>query len=90
MSYLYLALHYPKPDHLNDLLAAMQRLNDALQDASGLFHMGAMIGAKPLDKILLLYAENTDSTVSHVKRRKSSVDCVYQNSETLTLLQRWI
>ena len=41
MSYLYLALHYPKPEHLNDLLAAMQRLNVALQDAPGLLHIGA-------------------------------------------------
>ncbi len=41
MSYLYLALHYPKPEHLNDLIAAMQRLNDALQDAPGLLHIGA-------------------------------------------------
>ncbi len=41
MSYLYLALHYPKPEHLNDLLGAMQRLNLALQDAPGLLHIGA-------------------------------------------------
>ncbi len=41
MSYLYLALHYPKPEHLDDLLAAMRRLNDALQDAPGLLQIGA-------------------------------------------------
>ena len=41
MSYLYLALHHPKPEHLDDLLAAMQRLNDALQDAPGLLQIGA-------------------------------------------------
>jgi len=41
MSYLYLAVHYPKPEHRNDLLAAMQRLNAALQDAPGLIHIGA-------------------------------------------------
>jgi hypothetical protein len=41
MSYLYLALHYPKPEHLNDLLAAMHHLNDVIQDAPGLLHIGA-------------------------------------------------
>lgn len=41
MSYLYLAFHYPKPEHLDDLLAAMKRLNDALQDAPGLLQIGA-------------------------------------------------
>ena len=41
MSYLYLALHHPKPEHLDDLLTAMHRLNDALQDAPGLLQIGA-------------------------------------------------
>ncbi len=41
MSYLYLALHYPKPEHISDLLGAMQRLNHSLQDAPGLLHIGA-------------------------------------------------
>jgi hypothetical protein len=41
MSYLYLALHYPKPGHVQDLLGAMQRLKDALQGAPGLLHIGA-------------------------------------------------
>jgi quinol monooxygenase YgiN len=41
MSYLYLALHYPKPEHMDDLLAAMQRLNLALQGAPGLLQIGA-------------------------------------------------
>ncbi len=41
MSFLYLAIHYPKSDHRQDLLAAMQRLNQALQSATGLQNIGA-------------------------------------------------
>ncbi len=41
MSYLSLAIHYPKPEHVDDLLAAMHQLNDALQGTPGLLQIGA-------------------------------------------------
>ncbi len=41
MGYLYLAIHYPKSEHVNDLLAAMARLDRALQGAPGLLQIGS-------------------------------------------------
>ena len=41
MSFLYLAMHYPKPEHLGDLLHAMRRLDAALKGAPGLLQIGA-------------------------------------------------
>ncbi len=41
MSFLYLALHYPKAEHRQDLLAAMHHLNETLIDAQGLQKIGA-------------------------------------------------
>ncbi len=34
--HLYLAIHFPKPDHVDDLLAAMAGLGSAMRTASGL------------------------------------------------------
>jgi precorrin-6B methylase 1 len=41
MSYLYLAFHYPKPEHRNDLLVAMHKLDLAMHGTPGLLHIGA-------------------------------------------------
>ena len=40
MSYLFLALHYPKPEYESDLLAAMRRFDEALRRAPGLQRIG--------------------------------------------------
>jgi hypothetical protein len=41
MRYLYLAMHYPKPEHVDDLLGAMKRLGEALHTVPGLFEATA-------------------------------------------------
>ena len=43
MKYFTLAIHYPKPDHLNDLLSAMKKLSDAAQHIDGLLDMSAWV-----------------------------------------------
>ena len=35
MRYLSVAMHYPKPEHVDDLLGAMKRLGEALQTVPG-------------------------------------------------------
>ncbi len=41
MSYLYLAIHYPKAEHRQDLLDAMHRLDGVLLGTPGLQSSGA-------------------------------------------------
>jgi hypothetical protein len=41
MSFLYLAIHYPKKEHRQELLGAMHQLDKALGDAAGLQVIGA-------------------------------------------------
>lgn len=41
MRYLYLAIHYPKPEHVDNLLGAMKRLGEALQTVPGLLEATA-------------------------------------------------
>ena len=41
MRYLSLAMHYPKPEHVDDLLGAMKRLGEALQAVPGLLEASA-------------------------------------------------
>ena len=41
MRYLSLAMHYPKPEHVDDLLGAMRRLGEALQTVPGLLEATA-------------------------------------------------
>jgi Antibiotic biosynthesis monooxygenase len=41
MRYLYLAIHYPKPEHIDDLLGAMKRLGEALHTVPGLLEATA-------------------------------------------------
>ncbi len=41
MTYLYLAIHYPKPGHVDDLLAAMRQLDTAVRGTPGLLQIGA-------------------------------------------------
>ena len=40
MRFLYHAVHYPKPEHRDDLLRAMRRLDDAFKDTPGLLDIG--------------------------------------------------
>ncbi len=39
--FVHLAIHYPKPEHADDLLASMQRVDKAAQGAPGLIQIGA-------------------------------------------------
>ncbi|MET8449027.1 antibiotic biosynthesis monooxygenase [Streptomyces sp. NPDC005209] len=39
--FVHLAVHRPKPEHADDLLASMHRVDDAAQGAPGLIQIGA-------------------------------------------------
>jgi len=39
-AFLFLAIHYPKPEHRDDVLRSMQRVGDALRGAPGLRQIG--------------------------------------------------
>jgi heme-degrading monooxygenase HmoA len=39
--FAHLAIHYPKPEHADDLLASMHRVDQAAQGAPGLIQIGA-------------------------------------------------
>lgn len=39
--FVHLAVHYPKPEYADDLLASMQRVDKAAEGAPGLIQMGA-------------------------------------------------
>jgi heme-degrading monooxygenase HmoA len=38
--FVHLVVHHPKPEHSDDLLASMQRVNATAQDAPGLIQIG--------------------------------------------------
>jgi heme-degrading monooxygenase HmoA len=40
VAFLFLAIHYPKPEHHDDVLRSMQRVGDALRGAPGLRQIG--------------------------------------------------
>jgi hypothetical protein len=39
--FVHLAIHHPKPEHVDDLLASMHRVDAAAQGAAGLIQIGA-------------------------------------------------
>lgn len=39
--FIHLAIHHPKPEHADDLLASMHRVDEAAQGAAGLIQIGA-------------------------------------------------
>ena len=39
--FIHLAIHYPKPEHTDDLLASMHRVDQAAEGAPGLIQIGA-------------------------------------------------
>jgi quinol monooxygenase YgiN len=39
--FVHLAIHHPKPEHAEDLLASMRRVDNAAQGAPGLIQIGA-------------------------------------------------
>ena len=39
--FIHLAIHYPRPEHAEDLLASMHRVDKAAQGAPGLIQIGA-------------------------------------------------
>ena len=39
--FIHLAIHHPKPEHTDDLLASMLRVDQAAQGAPGLIQIGA-------------------------------------------------
>lgn len=43
MKYFTLAIHYPQPEHLDDLLGAMKQLSQAAQHIDGLLDMSAWV-----------------------------------------------
>ena len=43
MKYFTLAIHYPDPNHLEDLLGAMKQLSDAAKGLEGLVDMSAWV-----------------------------------------------
>jgi hypothetical protein len=44
--FVHLAVHYPKPSHIDDLLASMKRLDAAAVGTPGLVQMGAWRDSK--------------------------------------------
>lgn len=38
--FLFVAIHYPKPEHCDDVLRSMERVGDALRGAPGLLQIG--------------------------------------------------
>ncbi len=40
MRYLYLVIHYPKPEHVEDLLTEMRRLDETMRGTPGLLQIG--------------------------------------------------
>ncbi len=43
MKYFTLAIHYPVPEHTNDLLGAMKQLSEGAQTIDGLIDMSAWV-----------------------------------------------
>jgi heme-degrading monooxygenase HmoA len=41
LMFVHLAVHFPKPEHSADLLASMQRVDQAAHGAAGLIEIGA-------------------------------------------------
>jgi hypothetical protein len=39
--FVHLAIHYPKPEHVDDVLASMRRVDKAAEGAPGLIAIGA-------------------------------------------------
>jgi len=39
--FVHLAIHFPKPEHVADVLASMQRVDEAARGAAGLIQIGA-------------------------------------------------
>ena len=39
--FVHLAIHYPRPEYIDDVLASMARVNEAAEGAPGLIQMGA-------------------------------------------------
>jgi quinol monooxygenase YgiN len=44
--FVHLAIHHPKPEHTDDLLASMHRVDDAARNAEGLIQIGAWRDAR--------------------------------------------
>ncbi|GIG56369.1 hypothetical protein Lfu02_07410 [Longispora fulva] len=44
--FVHLVVHYPKPEHHDDVLASMHRVDAAAQGAAGLIRIGAWRDAK--------------------------------------------
>ncbi len=40
MAFMFIAVHYPKPEHREDVLRSMQRVGDALRGSPGLLQVG--------------------------------------------------
>lgn len=40
MAFMFLSIHYPKPEHRDDVLRSMERVGEALRGASGLRQIG--------------------------------------------------
>lgn len=43
MKYFTLAIHYPVPEHTNDILAAMKKLSEGAKNLEGLLDMSAWV-----------------------------------------------
>jgi heme-degrading monooxygenase HmoA len=39
--FVHLAIHYPRPEHVDDVLASMHRVDKAAEGTPGLIQMGA-------------------------------------------------
>jgi heme-degrading monooxygenase HmoA len=59
--FVHLALHYPKPEHADDMLASMHRVDAAAQGAPGLIQIGAWRDAKSDRLIGLAMWESRDA-----------------------------
>lgn len=40
MAFIFIAIHYPRPEHREDVLRSMQRVGEALKGAPGLLQVG--------------------------------------------------
>ena len=39
--FVHMAIHYPRPEYVNDVLGSMRRVNEAAEGTPGLIQMGA-------------------------------------------------
>jgi heme-degrading monooxygenase HmoA len=66
--FVHLAIHYPKPEHSDDLLASMRRVDAAAAGAPGLIQMGAWRDARSDRLVGLAIWESREAFLESVEK----------------------